>query len=182
MPRSPRPIPQDQAPTSHAQSQRPRVDRRLGRRIASRRALLGWTQQDVAERVGISRVAVSDLETGMSVPSERTVVLLAGLFKSEPHELVDGTDYPKAKVDRLPLVAARHTRVELDLALLERDLSWLDRGDGSADASVLAGWRRDLGLLAAEALDPWERQALAAAATLVGRRLAEIGLRPPAAC
>ncbi|MGE0795797.1 MAG: helix-turn-helix transcriptional regulator [Acidimicrobiia bacterium] len=53
---------------------------KLGRRIAERRAVLGWTQSDLADRLGISRVAVSHLEAGMSQPGERTVALLAGVF------------------------------------------------------------------------------------------------------
>src|SRR3954452_13260563 len=99
----------------------------LGRRIADLRAKLGWTQQDLADRVGISRVALSHLEAGMSDPGERTVTLLAGVFKVEPHELVADTTYPVAKADRLPLVTARHTDVELQLALLDNDLAWLER-------------------------------------------------------
>ena len=39
-----------------------------------------------------------------TTPGERTVALLAGLFKIEPHELVAGTDYPLAKAERLPVV------------------------------------------------------------------------------
>jgi hypothetical protein len=50
---------------------------------------------------------------GLAVPSERTVVLLAGLFKQEPHELVAETDYPVGKSERLPLVACRYTEIEL---------------------------------------------------------------------
>src|SRR3954453_11837059 len=98
----------------------------LGRRIADHRAKLGWTQQELAERIGISRVALSHLEAGMSDPGERTVTLLAGVFKVEPHELVADTTYPRAKADRLPLVTARYTEVELQLALLHQDLA---RGD-----------------------------------------------------
>ncbi|MCU1374383.1 MAG: helix-turn-helix protein [Actinomycetia bacterium] len=109
----------------------------LGRRIAEARGKLGWTQQELADRVGISRVAVSHLEAGMSDPGERTVTLLAGVFKLEPYELVAGTTYPVAKADRLPLVTARHTEVELQLALLERDLAWLERLD---DGAVVAEW------------------------------------------
>src|SRR4051794_33874233 len=66
------------------------VDESLGRRIADHRAKLGWTQQDLAERVGISRVAVSHVESGMTDPSERTVALLAGVFKVDPYDLVAG--------------------------------------------------------------------------------------------
>jgi transcriptional regulator with XRE-family HTH domain len=98
----------------------------LGRRIADHRAKLGWTQQDLAERLGISRVAVSHVEAGMTDPGERTVALLAGLFKMEPHELVAGTSYPPAKADRLPVVVPRYTEVEHQLLLLDRDI---ERGD-----------------------------------------------------
>ena len=110
----------------------------LGRRIADHRAKLGWTQQDLADRIGISRVALSHLEAGMSAPGERTVTLLAGVFKVEPHELVADTSYPRAKADRLPLVAARYTEVELQLALLERDLALPDPPIAEWDARLAA--------------------------------------------
>ena len=84
----------------------------LGTRIAALRADRGWTQQQLADRVGISRVAVSHLETDLNVPGERTVALLAGCFRMEPHDLVAGTNYPHAKSDRLPAVVARWTEVE----------------------------------------------------------------------
>jgi transcriptional regulator with XRE-family HTH domain len=95
----------------------------LGGRIAKHRSDLGWTQAELAERVGISRVALSHIESGISTPGERTVALLAGVFKAEPHELVAHTDYPAAKAERLPLVAARYTEVEHQLALLDARLA-----------------------------------------------------------
>jgi len=134
------------------------MDESLGRRIAELRGKLGLTQQELAERVGISRVAVSNLESGMSDPGERTIALLAGLFKMEPHELVAGTSYPPAKTDRLPLVVARHTEVELQLALLENDLEWLERS--GADGSVLDAWQARLHALLDGALDARERAAI----------------------
>jgi transcriptional regulator with XRE-family HTH domain len=124
----------------------------LGRRIADLRTKAGWTQADLAERLAISRVAVSHLEAGMSPPGERTVALLAGLFKVEPHELVAGTDYPAAKADRLPSVANRYTEVELQVALCEADLRWIERGDGSLYGDqVLAQWDVTLRRLARDA-------------------------------
>ncbi len=116
------------------------VQENLGRRIAELRQTFGLTQQDVADRLGVSRVAVSHIEAGMSVPSERTVVLLAGLFKVEPHDLVGGTKYPQAKAERLPPIAARHTEVELQLALCENDLGWVERKAGSSGREVAARW------------------------------------------
>ncbi len=96
----------------------------IGTRIARLRAGRGWTQQQLAYRLAMSRVAVSHLESGLSVPSERTIVVLAGLFGCEPHELVQGTAYPAARAERLPLVGCRYTLVDLICAQLERDLHW----------------------------------------------------------
>jgi transcriptional regulator with XRE-family HTH domain len=148
----------------------------LGERIARLRCLLGWTQQELADRAAISRVAVSHLELGISVPSERTLALLAGIFHLEPPELVEGTVYPDAKAERLPLVAARYTEVELQVALLRRDLEWLDRvarlGGSSTDQladEMRAEWQGRLASLSATVLDPHERRLIAEArATLSG--------------
>jgi transcriptional regulator with XRE-family HTH domain len=134
----------------------------LGRRIADLRAKLGWTQQELADRLAVSRVAVSHLEAGMTDPGERTVALLAGVFKVEPHELVAGTRYPRAKAERLPVVVARHTEVELQLELLESDLRWFERA-GAAHRDVLDGWVARLAALEADAYDRREREAVAAA-------------------
>jgi transcriptional regulator with XRE-family HTH domain len=98
----------------------------IGKRIAQLRTEAGWTQQYLAERLAVSRVAVSHIEMDLTIPGERTITLLAGLFKRNPHELVDSTTYPQAKIDRLPLVACCYTSLERDLALLTNDLDWLD--------------------------------------------------------
>ncbi|MBX0326770.1 helix-turn-helix transcriptional regulator [Oscillochloris sp. ZM17-4] len=115
----------------------------LHRRIARLRAENGWTQQEIAERVAISRVAISHVEVGLSVPGERTVTLLAGLFKCEPGELVADTGYPEAKAERLPVVACRYTEVELQLALLQRDHEWLCQLYDSPDYTILVRTVRD---------------------------------------
>lgn len=124
----------------------------LGRRIAKLRAELGWTQQDLADRLAVSRVAVSHLEAGLSDPGERTVALLAGVFKVEPHDLVAGTTYPSAKAERLPVVAARYTEVEHQLALLDADLGWLERTNRRDDA-LRESWRTRLAELEATTHD-----------------------------
>lgn len=144
---------------------------RLGRRLAAHRAKLGWTQQELADRLAVSRVAVSHLEASMSVPGERTVALLAGVFGVEPHELVAGTDYPLAKADRLPLVVARHTELELQLALLDQELGWLEHTGDDHAVAVLDRWLARLRALQADCLDARERAAAAVAAERVrGRR------------
>ncbi len=99
----------------------------IGKRIARLRQETGWTQQALATRLAISRVAVSQIEMDLTQPSERTVTLLAGLFKLPPHALVEGTTYPPARSERLPEVTCCYTALEHDLALLENDLEWLSR-------------------------------------------------------
>lgn len=126
----------------------------LGRRIARLRGDLGWTQQELADRLAVSRVAVSHLEAGMSVPGERTVALLAGLFKLEPHELVAGTSYPVAKAERLPVTVPRYTEVELQLRLLAQDMA---RGLTPAQCDE---WATRLAALADARHDPRERDLL----------------------
>lgn len=145
---------------------RPAPSGSLGTRIASLRGERGWTQQQLADRLGISRVAVSHLENDINVPGERTVALLAGCFRLEPHELVADTTYPVAKADRLPVVAARWTEVEHRLDLLERDLWWIERAEGRPPVDVdglVAEWDAALAALLARVVDPAERDALRAA-------------------
>ena len=132
----------------------------LGRRVAKLRAELGWTQQELADRVAISRVAVSHLESDLSTAGERTVALLAGVFGMEPHDLVAGTTYPEAKMDRLPLVVARHTEVELQCQLLDRDLAEHER---TGDATRLEGWAERLSDLDGLTFDARQRDLLARA-------------------
>jgi transcriptional regulator with XRE-family HTH domain len=125
------------------------MQEKLGRRIADLRTDHGMTQQEVAERLGLSRVAISQFEAGMSLPSERTVILLASLFKIEPPDLVAGTGYPMAKAERLPPVVVRHTEVELQLARCELDLEWVERVDDPVlRRRVADDWRDRLVLLA----------------------------------
>jgi transcriptional regulator with XRE-family HTH domain len=110
----------------------------IGRRIAALRHKYGWTQQALANRLSISRVAISHIEMDLTFPGERTVVLLAGLFKISPYELVEGTTYPQAKLERLPAVACCYTALEMDLALMENDLTWLARFKGAKDWDKIA--------------------------------------------
>lgn len=147
------------------------MEEHLGRRIAAHRAKRGWTQQELADRLAVSRVAVSHMEAGMTSPGERTIALLAGAFKVEPHELVAGTSYPAAKAERLPLVAARYTEVELQLELLAADLAWLERTRGEFDRRVLAEWDARLFALTAEAHDRGEQRLVQAARSRVRQLL-----------
>jgi hypothetical protein len=98
------------------------------------------------------------------------VTILAGLFKLEPHELVDGTSYPVAKAERLPVVACRYTEVEFQLRLLEADVE-----AGRCDPHA---WERRLDLLAVRAHDRREHAAVAAARARVRALARETAARP----
>jgi transcriptional regulator with XRE-family HTH domain len=138
----------------------------LGRRVARLRGALGLTQQELASRLALSRNAVSHLETGLSHPSERTVILLAGVFHAEPHDLVAGTDYPRAKADRLPAVAPRYTEVEARLLALDAEVRWIDQLPPVAAAEAVAVVLGELDALVGTAGDD-ERAALRRARRMV---------------
>jgi hypothetical protein len=110
---------------------------------------------------------MSHIEMELSLPSERTITLLAGLFKLAPHTLVDGTTYPPAKSERLPPGVCCYTLFELDLALLENDLEWLAqiqaRGAGDLaywQHALWGKWQPRLAYWEAETVDPWEKSEL----------------------
>ena len=114
---------------------------RLGYRIAELRRKHGLTQQQMAERLAISRVAVSHLESCLTPPSERTVTLIAGLFKLEPWELVRDTDYPAARVERLPSVVTRYTQAELLATVVDALIESIADADRRRARVVLEPWR-----------------------------------------
>ena len=99
----------------------------IGHRIARFRNQNEWTQEQLALRVAVSRVAISHLELGLSIPSERTIALMASAFRCEPYDLVADTTYPEAKAERLPPTIAWYTQLDFQKAALRRDLLWLNR-------------------------------------------------------
>lgn len=114
----------------------------IGKRIAKFRYKNEWTQQGLASRLAISRVAISHIEMDLSIPSERTIALLAGIFKMSPYDLVNGTTYPQAKMDRLPELVCWYTPLELDLAILETDLEWLSRLENYKSRFIEEIWNK----------------------------------------
>jgi transcriptional regulator with XRE-family HTH domain len=101
----------------------------IGKRLAYLRQKNGWTQQSLADRLAMSRVAISHMEMDITIPSERSITLMAGVFKMSPVDLVEGTTYPRAKAERLPILTTIFTELELNYALLLNDTEWLDRLD-----------------------------------------------------
>ncbi len=151
---------------------KPVIPEAIGKRIARIRQKHGFTQQTLSERLAISRVAVSHIEADLSIPSERTVTLLAGLFKCPPHELVEGTTYPAAKAERLPYIVAMHTPLELEIEILKNDLAWVEKLKDHSNplvAEIRTKWEKRLIYWELACLDIHERELLAVAWRIVKR-------------
>ena len=71
-------------------NQRMCIQKALGENIREKRVQLKMTQEFVAERIGVSRQAVSKWESGKSDPSTANLIALAGLFEIEAEELIKG--------------------------------------------------------------------------------------------
>ncbi|TYZ49281.1 XRE family transcriptional regulator [Ralstonia solanacearum] len=72
--------------------------RAVGQAIAMRRAGAGLSQERVAEALGISREAVSRMETGVAVPSIVRLAELSEIFGCGMEELL--TDASNREVDQ----------------------------------------------------------------------------------
>lgn len=145
----------------------------FGDRIARLRVERGWTQQQLADRLAMSRTALSHLEAGMRVASERTVVILAGVFATPPYELVADTSYPQAKSDRLPEIVALHTEVDMALAMCAAEVELAARcGDLTVLDERSHYWARRLQDLASRWPDSTDRRRLLATRSRVLDELA----------
>jgi len=59
----------------------------LGNRLKERRGELGWTQAELAQRVGVSRKTVNTVENGVFVPSTVLALKLAAVLEQKVEEL-----------------------------------------------------------------------------------------------
>lgn len=68
-----------------------RVDirQRLGKNVRRLREAKGWSQEDYADRAGIHRTYVSDIERGRRNPTVTVVEKLAGPLDVKPGRLLD---------------------------------------------------------------------------------------------
>ncbi|WP_423379850.1 helix-turn-helix domain-containing protein [Burkholderia sp. LMG 32019] len=75
----------------------------VGRAIALRRGEVGLSQEAVAEALGISREAVSRMETGVAVPSVVRLAELAEIFDCELEVLI--AEASNRKLDQAQRIA-----------------------------------------------------------------------------
>ena len=62
---------------------------RLGQNVRRLREAKGWSQEDYADRAGIHRTYVSDIERGRRNPTIAVVEKLAKPLEVEPGQLLD---------------------------------------------------------------------------------------------
>lgn len=65
------------------------IQARLGLNVRRLREAQGWSQEDYADRAGIHRTYVSDIERGRRNPTVTVVEKLAGPFGIPPGELLN---------------------------------------------------------------------------------------------
>ena len=87
-------------------------DPELGRRLSSARLLVGLTQADIAEKVGVSRQHISNIETGITSP---TVRILRDYLRACRTELPEFF-YGPLPTDQTPRQREYHRKLQ---ALLE---------------------------------------------------------------
>ena len=66
---------------------------RIARMVIVRRMVAGWTQQELAERMGTSHSVISRIESGQHATSARTLARLADAF--DTHLVVGFDDEPE---------------------------------------------------------------------------------------
>lgn len=73
---------------------------KYGNRIAELREQKGWTQEQLATSIGITRAALSHYEKNRREPDYETLTQLANLFQVSVDYLIGRTDRPVLPVDR----------------------------------------------------------------------------------
>lgn len=68
----------------------PDVCQRFGTKLRNQRTRRNWSQDDLAERSGIGRQHISDLENGKREPCLRSLESLAGSFGISIARLISG--------------------------------------------------------------------------------------------
>lgn len=69
----------------------------LSERLRSLRREKGWSQEELADRLGVSRQALSKWESGQSVPELDKLVVLSELYGVSLDSLVKGTEETKSE-------------------------------------------------------------------------------------
>lgn len=134
----------------------------LGSQIKRRRTEHGFSQEDLAAKIYVSRQTISNWETDKTYPDVESLLLLSVLFDTTIDELIKGD------------VAAMEAAIKQDHRKMGK-LAWTMTGFGVASLAMFFGglffWKWDLGLTLIIALLLWAP--CMAAAVMVDRLKAQ---------
>ena len=80
----------------------------LGERICILRANLGWTQVELANRLGVAKQTVSNWENGNIQPSIEMLIRLANLFNVTTDYLLGLDNIPRLSMEDIPADVVAH--------------------------------------------------------------------------
>ena len=115
----------------------------FGEQLRRRREELGMSRDTLAEKLGVSRSAIGNYETGVSTPKEDVLLRLFDALEIDPNYLYQGsfryaficTDEERRMVEKyrtLPLTARQLVHIVLDgLSDLRQDADRSDRSGRS---------------------------------------------------
>ena len=83
---------------------------RLVNRLKDERARLGWTQAELADRVGVSRKTINTVENGVFVPS---TTLALKLEHSEDKQALDILEETRQEISQVVLALMLHSERNL---------------------------------------------------------------------
>jgi transcriptional regulator with XRE-family HTH domain len=96
------------------------VEEILRRRVRELRTLNGFTQSQLAEKVGVANETISRMETGKAMPSLRTIARLADVLQIDFVDLFRFRRDPsahEAAIDRLRWLLRRRTVAEVEFVI-----------------------------------------------------------------
>lgn len=109
--------------------------RRLGRTVAARRVQLDLTQRDVAERLGLSRASLANLESGRQRIMVHQLFALANTLKLKsilelvPQTWTPASPLPDLEVNGTDLTSRERSSIE---QLVASAIPEGDRGNGTS--------------------------------------------------
>jgi HTH-type transcriptional regulator, cell division transcriptional repressor len=83
------------------------TDLGIGRRITDARETLGWSQEDLAHRMGVTVDTISGWESEERDPRSNRIITLAGVLGVSAHWLLDGSAEFAPDDSTNPAAAAR---------------------------------------------------------------------------
>ena len=90
----------------------------IKKKLKDARANAGLTQEQVAEKIMVSRQTISNWENGKSLPDIISIINLRDLYQISLDELLKGDTKMKEKIDKDVKVAEGNKRLILRTAIL----------------------------------------------------------------